>query len=126
MPDRSYNLHGVRVFEWAAEGAPLRNDREAADLIPTVWSHRAALVVLPAERLGDDFFQLKTRIAGEVIQKLIGYRLRLAIVGDISRYLAEDSALRDFVRESNCGSQVWFVASLEELGERLERAAARE
>lgn len=126
MPDRSYNLHGVRVFEWAAEGAPLRNDREAADLIPTVWSHRAALVVLPAERLGDDFFQLKTRIAGEVIQKLIGYRLRLAIVGDISRYLAEDSALRDFVRESNCGGQVWFVASLEELGERLERAAARE
>jgi hypothetical protein len=124
MPDRSYDLHGVRIFEWAAEGAPLRNDRDAADLIPTVWSHRAVLIVLPAERLGDDFFRLNTRIAGEVIQKFLNYSLRLAIVGDISRYLAESTSLRDFVYESNRGNQVWFVESIEELDKRLEQAGS--
>ncbi|MFI5353354.1 MAG: DUF4180 domain-containing protein [Candidatus Binatales bacterium] len=124
MPDTSYDLHGVRVFECAAEGPLIRNDRDAADLINTAWEHHARLVVMPIERLGDDFFRLKTRIAGEVIQKFVTYRLRIAIVGDISRYVAESSALRDFVYESNRGDQVWFVASREELAGRVERAQA--
>ena len=102
----------------------IRNDRDAANLINTAWEHHARLVVLPIERLGDDFFRLKTRIAGEVIQKFVTYRLRIAIVGDISRYVAESSALRDFVYESNRGDQVWFVATREELAERVERAQA--
>jgi hypothetical protein len=121
MPDRSYDLHGVRIFECATEGAPLRTDRDAADLIPIAWSHRADWIALPVERLGDDFFRLETRIAGEVVQKFVGYRLRVAIVGDISRYLAESPALRAWVRESNRGNQVWFVESVEELGTRLSR-----
>jgi hypothetical protein len=124
MPDTSYDLHGVRVFECGAEGLPLRNERDAANLVNTAWEHRARLIVLPVERLGDDFFRLKTRIAGEVIQKFVTYRLRVAIVGDISRYVAESSALRDFVYESNRGDQLWFVASIEDLGERMERAQA--
>jgi len=122
---KSYELHGVRVFECAAKGGLLRNDRDATDLIGTAWEHRAALIVLPIERLGDDFFRLRTRIAGEIIQKFVTYGLRLVIVGDISRYLSESSALRDFVYESNRGNQVWFVVNLDELGRRLEQAQLR-
>src|SRR5271156_6774867 len=125
MPDKSYELHGVRIFECDSEGAQPRNERDAADLINAAWEHHARLIVLPVERLGDDFFQLKTRIAGEIIQKFVNYRLRLAIVGDISRYVAGSSALRYFVYESNRGNQIWFVATIEELGQRLERAQPR-
>lgn len=53
------------------------------------------------------------------------YHLRVAIVGDISPYVAESTALRDFVRESNRGDQIWFVADSEELGRRLEQRGAR-
>jgi len=122
---RSYELHGVRVLECAAEGPRLRNDRDAVDLIGTAFEHRAALIVLPVERLDDDFFRLRTRIAGEIIQKFVNYRLRLAIVGDISRHLDESSALRALVNESNRGKDVWFLASLEELDRRLGRAQSR-
>jgi hypothetical protein len=80
----------------------------------------ARFIVIPAERLSDDFFRLKTLIAGEVIQRFVMYKFRVAIVGDISRYLAESKSLRDFVYESNRGNQCWFV-SVEELGRRLER-----
>ena len=125
MPDRTYELHGLRVFECAAEGAPPKTERDAAGLINTAWEHRARLVVLPVERLGDDFFRLRTRIAGEIIQKFVTYHLRLAIVGDISRYVDESSALRDFVYESNRGDQVWFV-SREELKKRVERMQPRD
>jgi len=48
--------------------------------------------------------------------------LRVAIVGDISRYVEESSALRDFVYESNRGDQVWFVPTREKLAERMEFA----
>jgi hypothetical protein len=42
----------------------------------------------------------------------VNYGLRLAVVGDISEPLADSEALRDFVRESNRGRQVWFVADV--------------
>jgi len=119
MPNKSHELHGVRILECAAEGAPLRNARELNDLISKAWENRAKMVVVPAERLGDDFFRLRTGIAGEMVQKFVNYRVRLAIVGDISRYVEESTALRDFVRESNRGNQLWFVANIEELEERL-------
>jgi len=57
-----------------------------------------------------------------MIQKIVQYRLRLVIVGDISRHLAESSALRAFVLEANRGKEVWFLATREELDQRLARA----
>ena len=117
--ERSIELHGVRLLECDAEGTPLRNNRELNDLISTAWEHRAKMVAIPVARLGDDFFRLRTGIAGEIVQKIVQYHLRLAIVGDISRYVDESTALRDFVRESNRGDQIWFVAHREELEERL-------
>jgi hypothetical protein len=119
MADRSYELHGVRILECDAEGDLIRNNRALNDLISNAWEHRAKWVVIPAERLGDDFFRLRTGIAGEVVQKIVQYRLRLAVLGDISRYVDESTALRDFVRESNRGNQFCFIASREELDQRI-------
>jgi hypothetical protein len=119
MPDRSYELEGVRIFECAAEGSPLRSGRDATDVMSMAWEHRGNLVAIPAERLGDDFFRLKTGIAGEIVQKFVTSHLHLAIIGDISRYLEESAALRDFVRESNRGNQLWFVASIDDLDRRV-------
>jgi hypothetical protein len=115
------DLHGVPVLACTPDGPKLAGDGDAVDLIAEAIQHHAELVLLPAERLTDEFFALSTRLAGEVIQKFVNYRLRLAIVGDISRHLARSSALRDFVYEANRGSQVWFVATPEELAERLRR-----
>jgi hypothetical protein len=119
MPARSYELHGVRVLECAPEGTRLRSDRDAVDLIGAAFEHRATLIVLPVDCLDDDFFRLRTRIAGEIVQKFVNYRMRLAIVGDISRHLDESSALRAFVNESNRGKDLWFLANLAELDRRL-------
>jgi hypothetical protein len=69
MPDRFCDRYGVRVFECAADGAHPRNDRDVVELIAAAGEHDAKLVVIPAERLGDNFFHLKTRIAGEILQK---------------------------------------------------------
>ena len=77
--------------------------------------------IIPVERIEDRFFQLKTRIAGNILQKFVTYGVRLGIVGDIARYSVESSALRHFVYESNRGDRVWFAPNLEELEDRLAR-----
>ena len=46
-------------------------------------------------------------------------RRRVAILGDIGEAVARSAALRDFVRESNRGRHVWFVADRMELERRL-------
>lgn len=119
MPDETYDLNGTRVYECSADGPPPRTRREATDLISVAWSEKATLVIIPVARLGDDFFRLKTGIAGEIVSRFVTCRLRLAIVGDISRYVEESAAFRDFVHEANKGADFWFVPDIDSLTKRL-------
>ena len=121
LATKFYELHGVRILECVPDGSKLQTYNDTVDLIGKSFENLATLIVIPVECLNDEFFQLKTRIAGELIQKFVQYRRRLVIVGDISRHLAESSALRAFVNESNRGKDVWFLATLEDLNQRLER-----
>ncbi|MGA5699382.1 DUF4180 domain-containing protein [Peterkaempfera bronchialis] len=119
MPDTLQHINGTPVLVCAADGEPVRGERDATDLIGEAFHHDASWIAIPADRFEDDFFRLHTRVAGEIVQKFANYRLRVAIVGDISRHTAASSALRDFVRESNRGTQLWFVSDTEALRDRL-------
>jgi hypothetical protein len=74
-------------------------------------------IILHEDNITPDFFDLKTGIAGEVLQKFSNYRLRLAIVGNFSKYPGK--SIRDFIYESNNGRLVNFVASTEQAIEQL-------
>ncbi len=91
VPNQTYELHGVRIFECTVEGPQLRSDRDAVALMSEAGGPGTYFIVIPIERLGDDFFRLETRIAGEVIQRFAMYRVRVAILGDISRHVAESN-----------------------------------
>lgn len=121
MSDNISTLHGVRILQCAADGPRLESERDAVEVIGNALSARANLVIVPVSRLGDGFFSLKTRIAGEIIQKFVNYDLRLVILGDIAGHVAASDALRDFVNETNRGRQVWFLADRSELESRLAR-----
>jgi hypothetical protein len=113
------DIAGVRVLICSQEGPPLAHERDTNTFISAAWDHNAELVALPLARLGEDFLQLKTRLAGEAIQKFVNYQLRLAILGDISAAVAQSKALHDFIYEANRGQDVWFVRDLDELQQRL-------
>lgn len=122
MGDEVKMLGGRPVLLCAADGPRLTTEADALDLIGALWGQEVEWLVLPKARLGDDFLTLRTGVAGAVIQKFVTYRLRLAIVGDISAELAESDALRDFVRETNAGDSIWFVIDLTALEDRLSKA----
>jgi len=92
--------------------------QDALDLIGAAFAG-AEVVAVPADRLEESFFSLSTRLAGEIMQKFVNYRLRLAIIGDISHHLETSTALRALVRESNRSDHIWFLPDLAALDARL-------
>ena len=111
-------IDGVAVLRCAADGPLLDGEQAALDLVGDALG-RAELLVVPVARVAPAFFALASGVAGAVVQKFVNYRLRLAIVGDVDEYVAGSTALRDFVRECNRGTQTWFVADETELAARL-------
>lgn len=126
-PDNLVQLHGTPVLVVPPEGPALRAGDDVLDIIADAIGRQADVVAVPVQRLAPEFFTLHTRLAGEIAQKFVNYRLRLVIVGDIAGHLAGhgsgSSSLAAFVAEANRGGPLWFVTSLAELANRLERAA---
>lgn len=123
MPDVVQTRHGATVLMCAPDGPPIGDEQSAVDLMATLWGQDVQWLVVPVARLTEDFFVLRTRVAGAVVQKLQQYGFRVVIVGDIAAYVEASTALRDFVYESNRGRQLWFVADEAELDSRLSAAA---
>lgn len=121
--DQLIEIANTRVLKCADGGTPLRAPADANDFLGAAWGEEADMLAIPVARLGPDFLNLSTRVAGEVFQKFVNYRMKCAIVGDISQQLAASKALRDFVRETNTGNSVWFVRDLDELRLKLATAA---
>jgi|SRR6185437_5547356 len=112
-------LGQVQLYEVPAKGPEIRAGQDAVDLMSAASEKRAAWIAIPVERLGDDFFELRTRIAGEIAQKFAMYGSKVAIVGDISRRLSMSHSLAAFVAEANRGQSLWFVESYKELQDRF-------
>ncbi len=119
MTGQTLTLHGTIVFLCDAEGPLIAGDHGAADLIGDAFGSGATMIAIPLDRLGLDFLKLSTRVAGELLQKLVNYRFQVAILGDVSAAVATSDALRDFVVESNRGETVWFLPDLAALEARL-------
>jgi hypothetical protein len=112
-------IENTRVLYLEDEGALIERPDQANDLIGDAWGHEATAIAIPVGRLHPEFFRLGSGLAGEITQKLVNYRILCAVIGDISPFLEQSSALRDYVWESNRGSSVWFLADRTELEAKL-------
>lgn len=81
------------------------------------------LLAIDKRALCEDFFILSRGLAGEILQKYANYHIRIAIYGDYSHYTSKP--LRDFIYESNKGTSVFFVATLDEALKRLSAQCSR-
>lgn len=92
---------------------------DVLDVLGQAFSAEASWVAVPADKLPDGFFVLRTGVAGEILQKFVNYRIGLAVIGDISQYTAKSNALRDLVVEYNKGHHAWFLPTIADLEARL-------
>jgi hypothetical protein len=103
------------IAEFRADHVLLASAADARDLLLKVRGERADVIALHAANIAPPFFDLRTGLAGDVLQKFQNYRCRFAVIGDISAYTSKSESLRSLVRESNRGKDVWFVPTLDTL-----------
>lgn len=82
--------------------------QDALDLMATVrYTEDCSKILIGKPCVAEDFFDLRTKLAGDILQKYTNYQVKLAIVGDFDGY--DSKSLRDFIRESNSGAQFFFL-----------------
>ena len=96
----------------------ITDSNSALDFMMTIrYNHDCDYIILNKKALSDDFFELSTKIAGDVLQKIVNYGMKVAIIGDYSLY--DSKALSDFMFESNKGLYLFFVSTKEDAIEKL-------
>ena len=121
MKLKQLKRNGEIITQVETEETLITDVQSALDLMATVrYETGADRMILPKVALDERFFVLSSGLAGDILQKFVNYQLKIAIVGDYSGYTSKP--LRDFIYESNNGSHVFFVATVEEALEKLSRA----
>lgn len=105
-----YKKNGVSVVEILEDGVIISDTQDFLDIISDVSAKR---IIIKRENICDDFYDLHTGVAGEILQKASNYRLYLGIVGDFSDITS--SSFRDFMYESNNSHQILFKKTVEEV-----------
>jgi hypothetical protein len=107
----------ISIAEIISEDIIIKNTQDALDIMADCNYQGSSRIIIHEKSLIPSFFDLKTGIAGDILQKFSTYNVRLALVGDFSKYTSK--SLKDFIFESNKYGKVVFVGSVNEAKERL-------
>ncbi|HAD79796.1 DUF4180 domain-containing protein [Empedobacter falsenii] len=106
-------LNDENIVEITRNGIFLTNTEDAMQLMMDCkYEHQAYKAIFYQENITPDFFELKTKLADEMLQKFTQYGFEIAIVGDFRVY--ESKSLNDFIFESNKAGKFIFVATKDE------------
>lgn len=115
------NQDGVSIALIRSEKPLMTDVQSALDLMMTVRAETGCKrIALNREAIMGDFFVFSTGIAGEILQKFVNYGFKLAVYGDFAHETS--AALRDFIRESNEGRDIFFQPDANSATEKLARA----
>lgn len=107
-----HQTDSIKIAEVQSDAVIINSAEDGISLLGTVYFDGFDCVILQEKQITPIFFDLKTGLAGEILQKFSTYRIRLAIVGNFSKFSSQ--SLRDFIYESNKGKMVCFVESVED------------
>jgi hypothetical protein len=119
MEIKTHHANNGQIAEVISEEIVVKTPEEALQLIVDLYYQDFDKIIIHEKNIASEFFDLKTGIAGEILQKFSNYRVRLVIVGDFIQYPGK--SIKDFIYESNNGRQVNFLDSVEEAVERLSK-----
>lgn len=103
--------NNIKIAEITDKNIRIASPDDALELFANLDEPSCNRIIVRESNLNNDFFDLKTKIAGEILQKFSNYKVKLAIIGDFSKY--KSKSLQDFIRESNRGRTVFFADDLE-------------
>ena len=112
MEIKIHTIDDRKIAEIISDDIVLQTVEDAVDLIGNMSYQGFDKLIIHEENMISDFFELKNKIAGNILQKFSQYSMPLAIIGDFEKY--ESKSLNDFIFESNKGKQIHFVTTIED------------
>ncbi|WP_315333845.1 DUF4180 domain-containing protein [Porphyromonas endodontalis] len=110
MEIKTHNIDNTKVAEIITDKVILRSTEDGLDLLGNLYYQGFDKIIIHEKNITPKFFDLKTKIAGEILQKFAQYQMPLIIVGDFSKY--KSKSLNDFIFESNKSQQINFIKDL--------------
>jgi hypothetical protein len=112
MKVETHQINDIKLAEVISEDIVINSVDDAVNLLGNLYYQGFDKIIIHEKNLTPDFFDLKNRIAGDILQKFSNYRMPLLIVGNFSKYTSK--SVNAFINECNRGKQINFVISLQE------------
>ena len=99
-----------KIAEIISAEVVIKDIDDTLNLIAESGMLDAGKIIMYEKQITTGFFDLKTNLAGDILQKFSNYRVQLAIIGDFSKY--KSRSFQDFIRECNKGNRIFFIENL--------------
>lgn len=90
-----------KYLEVISGDTPIATENDALQLVALGAENNTDLLMIHYGALAEDFFNLKTKTAGNILQKFINYRIKAVAV--IPKEIIQKGRFREFVLEINKG-----------------------
>lgn len=105
-------IESKKYIELISTTKPLSTESDALDLIALCWEHEANALMIHHANLSEDFFKLKTKVAGDIIQKFINYNIKAAII--VPQKTIQKGRFKEMAMETNKGNHFRLYESEQE------------
>jgi hypothetical protein len=119
MDIKLHETAGGKIAEIISDGITIKDTDDALDLMAEARYLDAGKMIIHENQISPSFFDLKTRLAGDILQKFSNCRMQLALIGGFSKY--KSKSLQDFICECNKGNRIFFMENLDDAIEKLGR-----
>lgn len=119
MKIKSHDINTTKIAEIISDEIIIKSAQDGLDLLGDIYYQGFDKLIMYEHNITPEFFDLKTKMAGDILQKFSNYRVGLAIVGDFEKY--QSKSIRDFIFESNKTKHINFSETLEKALEGLGR-----
>lgn len=118
MEIKVIKINNVRIAKIKSNEILIKDGQSALDLLVTVtYETDCDRIIIDKSAITEDFFDLSTKLAGEVLQKFINFHFKAAFIGDFSAY--ESNSLKNFIYECNKGKDIFFLPDENQAVEKL-------
>lgn len=115
---KTHPINDVQAAELVSEDLLIADVASGSQLLVDLYYQHYDIIIFHEKNTTPDFFELRSGMAGELLQKASNSGLRLAFIGNFETYSSK--SLHDFIRESNRYGKILFVSSVEEAIKRFE------
>ncbi len=112
MKIETHTIREIKAAEIISDEIIVKSTESGLQLLGDLYYQGFDRILIYDKNIIPEFFDLKTKIAGDILQKFAQYRMGITIIGDFSKY--NSARLNEFIYESNKGNNINFAGTLDE------------